>query len=814
MTVLYAADCLQVVGLWFDLSEQETLAASSRESTLLLYISKLQNKKVTKSNIRQWAQKLEKLADAIPDTHGLLIHETWTQLPSKVQCLVSPNHASWNTFCTALKDIDPANADGTPPDTLPLPWHRQRLEAHIPYSISDRPSTSGLVVRLTHSMPQIFRGINPDPAKRKRKKNTCGGVESHAIADQDSDYDEDDSSSEIDFSRYFWPSFTLPSLLHSSSLSGIGLKLVGLVYDARKTILDLGVAFLEVEPLLHTSPQIYTIQQWTGVIRVPKAHRKFKIGFALEFRTHVLSWNSFDNNFRINWRTPSEHALFQAANHVPDPVYNYAQWCQYTAEWLSTSKPSNETILESITASGRQPFRGLGKYSANEVLSIGGLPPWTPMWTVLSDGTLFAILCESFVQFVTMHAVGIEEYREKAFNHNDPNDFSLNVTQSQQLDYAKTLRTHGRMHTYMTASEAILVDKYNEASSRTWTTEFFDARTDMSKVTIPFELTNVRSAVLRFGHLGPSICREWWPSILQEMNHDANTLRLILKEYDKLAQRLDRDTLLSFKPTFLLSEQEIDQLTRVFGWAENPIATFFSKKRHNVSVSSRIATQCLSLTGVRSHWRDTHYIQFEKGRNSYLWSTLKPPFISSATRARTKTKRAEVQDTPLFIVQSLADKKEASINYRKQSTQKWTVGPHDFVGHAQVIKNGKMPPFSAMCSWHRDLTAHQAKLVHVSQEIRSRYPRGYRKLSILHIIAEKAWRAKVVSALTKERGKTAVARMTSLEISKHIRLRRKQERSDLKMNGTLGSRVTVHSRVYSMSRKWGFTGHRSSAVNL
>lgn len=67
--------------------------------------------------------------------------------------------------------------------------------------------------------------------------------------------------------------------------------------------------------------------------------------------------------------------ILDSPKFFPDPIYDYSAWCSYCVEWLHemTRKGSkNVTILEALSAPGRQPFWGLGRYGTNEVLSIAG----------------------------------------------------------------------------------------------------------------------------------------------------------------------------------------------------------------------------------------------------------------------------------------------------------------------------------------------------------------------------------------------------------------------------------------------------------
>jgi hypothetical protein len=95
---------------------------------------------------------------------------------------------------------------------------------------------------------------------------------------------------------------------------------------------------------------------------------------------------------QLHWRTPEEEGKVYESQSVPgkpclvqqscvvtdinpDPIHNYANWCSYTATWLKHlfKKGCKQlTLLEILTMPGKQPFRGLGRYGANEVMSISG----------------------------------------------------------------------------------------------------------------------------------------------------------------------------------------------------------------------------------------------------------------------------------------------------------------------------------------------------------------------------------------------------------------------------------------------------------
>ncbi|KAK6996084.1 hypothetical protein R3P38DRAFT_3222640 [Favolaschia claudopus] len=304
-----------------------------------------------------------------------------------------------------------------------------------------------------------------------------------------------------DHTRYHWPKHVFPQISFSGSIraiSDVGLRLKGLLFDARKTILDLGTAFLEVvsdyrAAITHVPLRFIQGSNGKGLYMSPaQRDRGFKIGLAIEFPSHAISLNSFDNNFRIHWRAPEEAKAHYKSRSVPDPVYDYPGWCIYTAQWLAKrlrKVNKNMALVEALSKSGKHPFRGLGKYGTNEVMAIAGFFPWILLYTVLSNPVLFCILCEAFMQFIVPKALQTQAFTQSAIRSipkppqsrtGEPPDFALSVTEDQRLQYvyvvsyyvqtnkpnrntryAEALKVHGRKRSHLTELEAVLIDRYN-----------------------------------------------------------------------------------------------------------------------------------------------------------------------------------------------------------------------------------------------------------------------------------------------------------------------------------------------------------------
>ncbi|KAJ6623254.1 hypothetical protein B0H10DRAFT_2187153 [Mycena sp. CBHHK59/15] len=353
----------------------------------------------------------------------------------------------------------------------------------------------------------------------------------------------------------------------------------------------------------------------------------------------------------------------------------------------------------------------------------------------------------------------------------------------------------------------------------------------MSRCLFPFDLANTLSSVTKFGHLGPLIAGDSWDGILAELLQSPKTLKKLEDEYSALPALLSPSERLFLKPGYLLNEDEYTDLADLAGWAENPIARYFAQPRF-AKPCIRVDQSRMSLTSERRLWRDTYLVKMET-RTGYMWTTLCPPFISQSSRmqvvpsgcldwltiniSRNTKKRLETLHDPLFTPQSTQLHHEYTINYIKTHTKGWTVGPYDFVGHGRSIQYGSSS-FIGLCFWHPDLSAGQMLAMKSSWDARSRYPQGMRKLAINQLTAEKNWRNKTKSTITKELGKVAAAAASADYFAREILLRRRKERQEIKRkfrslltNGdskvrSLGprdsARVRNRSQIDSLAKKW------------
>ena len=134
---------------------------------------------------------------------------------------------------------------------------------------------------------------------------------------------------DIDHSLYLFPMYLFPLLSEGGAISECGLELKGVEHDPRSIILDLGSCFMEVrpylrpqlhaltpiqiEPLLHTSPQIFVNDDWDQVMRVPADSRGFKVVLAFQMKSYTIALLSHDNLCYIYWYSRADIDLARTA---------------------------------------------------------------------------------------------------------------------------------------------------------------------------------------------------------------------------------------------------------------------------------------------------------------------------------------------------------------------------------------------------------------------------------------------------------------------------------------------------------------------
>jgi hypothetical protein len=97
----------------------------------------------------------------------------------------------------------------------------------------------------------------------------------------------------------------------------------------------------------------------------------------------------------------------------------------------------------------------------------------------------------------------------------------------------------------------------------------------MKKAPWTFDLAELAPAVLLFGHLGPSIVKDW-PQLFEREASQATTAKMRTL-FKKLPPHLTEAQRLSLKPIVDLTDDELSFLTTTFG-SKNPIISYLEKR--------------------------------------------------------------------------------------------------------------------------------------------------------------------------------------------------------------------------------------------
>ncbi|KAJ7508976.1 hypothetical protein B0H11DRAFT_1901747 [Mycena galericulata] len=551
--------CTRVQGFYADVIQNETQDMLCREKALQDFCGSESPPSLLNNTHKAWAHTICTLALAIPDTHGLLIPGVWQQLPIDIRSQISPNHTDWSLF-------------------LPTPWYQlqdSNPASILPYKIGASPSKSGLVVKLTREMPSIYR-VNTD---RKAIAALDPDAADAVTEDEPSDLDSDEETEEPNHkpndnksdnkSRFLWPQHPsqVASALSNHNVTpqdafiSADLELQAVHYHPRRLILDLKSAVLELEPLLHAAPQIFTLAQWEGVSRVPREERGYKVAFAIKMTTHILALLSHDNLWNLFWRSSTEFTRLQ-----------------------------------------KQCVPGSGRYCTAEVLALAGIPAWTSAFDVLTRPELYSVLIEADAQFHSERLWIVDNLIDRMLEGNTSDDFSLGASVQDQIEYSTHLRVHGKKEWH---SEDIAICTKVEAQDSANRSNIFVPKADIASATHPFDLSNIAPTLLCFGHLRELIVgqKRWTALLKDEIPDDLMTCNIhflsagqkkLRKALHNYVRRLPCDLSpfqrLSLTPIPCLSLEELNLLSLQFG-NTNPVAQYF--RDYQNEVLHNLTGQCI-----------------------------------------------------------------------------------------------------------------------------------------------------------------------------------------------------------------------------
>ncbi|KAF8186553.1 hypothetical protein K438DRAFT_2019803 [Mycena galopus ATCC 62051] len=624
---------LQIQSLYTDLRDSDLNEMETREQRLLEYSTTFNIQMLRDDYHVLWATRLERLADSVPDSHGLLIPKVWASFPDNLRSQISPNYDCWPSFCAAIVAL--RHGVVREPAKLPLPWFMRSTAGNMEY---DLPSNTRLVTKLTRYSPPTWRGPRPDrrppalvppppdrvwedpiptpasmsslaplfpsprsmhhrvhgdvfgsvaprtlagskksaslnatpsssrsppsPPKPRRQKKakdkmsttatlltsykftvlkstphpappSVAGVSAHLASlgvKRNLVKPEHCTDRDIDHLLYLFPVYLFRALLSGGDLASCGLELITIEHDSRSLILNLGSGCIEVEPLLHTSPQIFENGNWNEVTRVPADKRGFKVVIAFGMKTYTLAFLSNDNLCYTYWYSRADIVLARSAR-VPDVVFDYWAWCKYVVHWLGDQdldpRWDRRPVSYVMSMPGQHPMRGVGRYTSDELSRLSGIPPHT-LW---GDAAV--------------------------------------------LRYDHMLSVHKQLWCSMSNHKKQLVLQYNHLSRLS-----HEGKPDsMRHAPWPFDLADLTGAVLLPGHMGPAIV-SCWHSLVDSQGLAATTPEMRARYRSKLPPGMSEVQRLAFKPIVDMTPFETQMLDATRGSAINPVVEYLQKRRN------------------------------------------------------------------------------------------------------------------------------------------------------------------------------------------------------------------------------------------
>ncbi|KAJ7054809.1 hypothetical protein C8F01DRAFT_1234933 [Mycena amicta] len=188
-----------------------------------------------------------------------------------------------------------------------------------------------------------------------------------------------------------------PVELEGAPLSTLVLRAVHGYY--RGIVLDMTVLSLQLQWLIHTSAQWYTMDMWeNGVLQVAKKVRGFKVGLAMVFDQMVLAFVSNDLVFQPTW----SHIPYRPPPNVYESPKEYLE---LLADWIEKNffdedTRSNQLIGDAMRAN-QVNFQGVGKYTADELCFLAGISPFLTSCQVFVNPSRTARLIVAFHAFAT-----------------------------------------------------------------------------------------------------------------------------------------------------------------------------------------------------------------------------------------------------------------------------------------------------------------------------------------------------------------------------------------------------------------------------
>ncbi|KAF6746369.1 hypothetical protein DFP72DRAFT_1175619 [Ephemerocybe angulata] len=174
------------------------------------------------------------------------------------------------------------------------------------------------------------------------------------------------------------------------------LALRGVHYSVRALIVDLGLLWLRVAYLTHTSVQVYSRMRWEELLLVSSKLRKFSVALAIECVDFVLAFVSMDKLFQPIWST-TRTGLPVEPPYVLD---EYGRFLDGVAVWIKSRwHTSRFDFAVNAIRGASDVWIGIGAYTVNEVFFIAGIPMGIRECELFNSPSRTARLCEAYWAF-------------------------------------------------------------------------------------------------------------------------------------------------------------------------------------------------------------------------------------------------------------------------------------------------------------------------------------------------------------------------------------------------------------------------------
>ncbi|KAF8186518.1 hypothetical protein K438DRAFT_1765291 [Mycena galopus ATCC 62051] len=834
----HGPQALQVLGLYADVKDSELDDMAKREQRLLNYASTLRAATLQKGFHVVWATRLERLADAVPDTHGLLIAEAREKFPEIFKTQISPNHTSWPAFCRAIcslqdgvivqpeKNPDRRYTADIPPrpdtaweDPIPSPMkvfpspravhdaeHGDVFSPTAPASLASPGSSKVKISRskaavarekdlVTNTRLLSFNGFTKNSKNSNSiPRQSVAGASSHleglgvTSTHKRPKKPELCTDRDIDHSLYLWPCYLFPGLDDPAvapdvAFLRLGLELLSVEYDPRSIILYLKKCYIEIEPLLHTSPQFFINHDFFQLMRVPAKHRGFKVVIALRL----------------------------------DVLFDYWQWCEFVVSWLKQQddKPhwDMHSFAEVLSMPGNHPMRAVGRYSEDEIAYRSGVPLWTLWRDVRLNPKLMCAVLETFFMFTLERYLAIDRKKKLVSRYN-----AMSI-----LSY--------------------IDEDVNKMKNAPWT----------------FDLADLAPALGLFGHMGPGIVDDWTDMYEAEARL---AYSVIPPEMKNLHLRFTGKNLtavqrLGFKALIDLTTDELDLLTTTYKSATNPVVAYYQKKSRLSLMTKLSANQpqaqprrSTRLSGVdskppsqvplspppsvdfvdsvdsvdataddddESQCRKPGFLTIvdplfemkrlnagildamlaneesphltlirDPGRQKLVTRLCKGHKGKSFSAGRCTLPNDKHTPVNALVYSEIIDRvrRQRTLCAIKVSSKLYTVGPMDFCGHAKAIQRGRGWLIS-LCQWDPTLPPKDQLFMKSSWDAIGTWPKGFSKHTKGEMTREINSRSKIRNQLQKNW--TLDRDISDEDVNRGVRRQKKEKKDKAKAKAKKGN---------------------------